>query len=80
MAESMSLMTDSRPALRPGEQKAIAVKLGVSETTVSRVVNGVYPSPRTPRGERTLRRVQVAVARQLRRRVDEVFPRQQSAA
>lgn len=79
MAETMTPRED-RPALRPGDQKAIAVKLGVSETTVSRIVNGIYPTPRSARGERTLRRVQVAVARQLRRRVDDVFPRQETAA
>jgi DNA-binding transcriptional regulator YdaS (Cro superfamily) len=55
-----------------GEQKKIAASLGVAEPTVSNVITGAY-RPRTDRGRKTLRRVQVAVARAIGKRVDEVF-------
>lgn len=59
--------------LEHGTQRRIARKLGLSEAVVSEVVTGLA-RPRSDRGRKTVRRVQVAVARALRKRVDDVFP------
>lgn len=52
-----------KAALRYGQQKEIADALGVSETTVSRVINGHLRD----------RRVEVAIARKIGKPVDDVF-------
>jgi hypothetical protein len=70
MAANIALIKDR---LQHGDQKKIAAAAGVPEPTVSNVITGAY-RPRTDRGRRTQRKVQVAVARFLRMRVDEVFP------
>jgi DNA-binding transcriptional regulator YdaS (Cro superfamily) len=63
----------SRKILLPhGKQRQIARRLGVSETYVSNVVAGV-DLPTTDRGWKTYRRVQAAIARALRMRVNEAF-------
>jgi len=59
--------------LEHGMQRKIAKQLGLSEGYVSEVVSGVL-NPRTERGRKTQRKVQVAVARAVGKRVDEVFP------
>lgn len=58
--------------LEHGAQLEIAQDLGVSRSLVSQVNSDAY-RPRTARGRATLRRVQVAIARKLGRRVDEAF-------
>ena len=55
-----------------GKQKEIARRIGVSEGYVSNVINGLA-TPRTPKGWRTYRRVQVAIARALNLPLAEVF-------
>lgn len=65
--------------LEHGAQKKIAAAIGVPEPTVSNVITGAY-RPRTGKGRKTLRRVQVAVARALRMKVEEVFPPEQIEA
>lgn len=59
--------------LEHGTQRRIARKLKLSEAVVSEVVTGVA-KPRSERGRKTVRRVQVAIARALRTKVDELFP------
>lgn len=49
-----------------GAQKAIAAKVGVSESYVSNVANGLA-QPRTERGWRTYRRVQREIRRVMAR-------------
>lgn len=56
-----------------GAQKRIAEELGVSRALVSAVVGDKY-HPTRYEGNKTLRRIQVRVARQLGLRVDEAFP------
>jgi DNA-binding transcriptional regulator YdaS (Cro superfamily) len=65
--------------LEHGAQKRIAAAIGVKEPTVSNVITGNY-RPRTERGRKTLHRVQVAVARAARLRLDEAFPASTRAA
>jgi transcriptional regulator with XRE-family HTH domain len=55
-----------------GRQREIARKLGLSESYVSMVVSGVVV-PRTEKGRKTARRVQVAVARALGMKLHEAF-------
>ena len=62
----------SKERLEHGLQRKIARQLGLSEGYVSEVVTGAS-NPRTERGRKTQRRVQVAVARAIGKRVDEVF-------
>ena len=79
---ALSLMPDSPSPcdlLPRGARAAIARELGVQTSVVTTVLQGRY-SQATSKGARTVRRVQVAVAKRLRRRVDDVFPKQQSAA
>lgn len=64
--------------LKLGGQKKIAEALHIPAPTVSNVITGAY-RPRTERGRKTLRRVQVAVARAVRMKVEEVFPPEQAA-
>lgn len=70
MAENDSGIKDR---LEHGTQRRIARKLALSEAVVSEVVTGMA-RPRTERGRKTVRRVQVAIARALRKKVDELFP------
>jgi transcriptional regulator with XRE-family HTH domain len=56
-----------------GSQKEIAAETGLSRSLVSQVVNDTY-RPVTPQGQRTMRRLQVRIARKLGMRVDEAFP------
>jgi hypothetical protein len=69
----MALTVAERKALlEQGEQKEIAAAEKVSETYVSLALSdGILP--RTEKGRRTLRRVRVAIARRMGRRVDDVF-------
>lgn len=62
-----------------GVQRELAAELGVHHTYVSRVVNGEV-IPKTLHSQKKLRRTQVAIARKLRRRVAEVFPKNEQAA
>jgi DNA-binding transcriptional regulator YdaS (Cro superfamily) len=66
--------------LKRGEQKTIAEKLGLAPSVVNGVLHGTYPIPRTSKSARTVRRVQVAIAQAVGRRVDEVFPKETAAA
>ena len=61
-----------------GTQRKIARLLGLSEGYVSLVVSGIA-RPRTERGRKTLRKVQVAVARAVKMKVEDVFPPEQAA-
>jgi DNA-binding transcriptional regulator YdaS (Cro superfamily) len=70
MAANMALIKER---LEHGAQKKIAESIGVPAPTVSNVITGAY-RPRTERGRKTERRVQVAIARALRMKVEEVFP------
>lgn len=62
-----------------GAQKQVAAEEQVSEQYVSGVMNDEV-KPKTEKGAKKLRRVQVAIARKLRMRVDEVFPPDQQAS
>lgn len=55
-----------------GTQRELAAQLQVSPAYVSRVVQQNM-EPRGPRGRKTMRRVQVAIARRIGLKVDEVF-------
>lgn len=59
--------------LEHGTQRKIARRLGLSEGYVSEVISGAA-QPRTERGRKTQRRVQVIVARAVGMKVDDVFP------
>jgi hypothetical protein len=70
----MVLTIAERKHLMPyGAQKEIAIDEGVDEGYVSRVMNDDV-RPKTLRGKQKLRRIQVAIARKLRVRVEEAFP------
>ena len=64
--------------LEYGTRKKIAAALNVPAPTVSNVITGAY-RPRTDKGRKTLRKVQVAVARAVGMRVADVFPPEQAA-
>lgn len=69
----MPLTIAERKHLMPhGAQLAVATEMEVSTTYVSAVMNGIV-RPQTLPAQKKLRRVQVALARKLGRRVDEVF-------
>jgi transcriptional regulator with XRE-family HTH domain len=72
-------LTESKPRLPYGKQREIAKRLGVAESYVSAVVNETF-RPRSKRGWKMYRRVQVAVARSMGQRVEEVFPLRSTAA
>jgi hypothetical protein len=75
---SLPLSTAERKHRLPhGAQKDIAVEEGVSTQYVSAVLADLV-KPRTERGTKTVRRIQVAIARKLRMRVDDVFPPENS--
>ena len=61
-----------------GTQRKIARALALSDAYVSQVVAGKVDA-RTEKGRKTQRKVQVAVARALRLRVDEAFPQGRAA-
>lgn len=61
-----------------GVQRDVAAELGLSKTTVSKIMRGEMV-PKTPKAKATMRKVQVAVARRLRLPVDEVFPPEHKA-
>jgi predicted transcriptional regulator len=65
-------VAERKHRLAHGAQREIAAQCGVSEAYVSYVVGGLR-QPRTAQGRKTVRRVQVAVARKLRMRLDDVF-------
>lgn len=68
------MTASERKALMPhGAQREIANALKLTESYVSQVITG-DARPKTPRAHRTVRRIQVAIARKLGRRVGEVFP------
>jgi hypothetical protein len=56
-----------------GAQRVVARDLGLAESYVSAVITG-DARPKTARGRKTVRRVQVAIARKLSVTVDEAFP------
>ena len=64
--------------LEYGSRKKIAEMLRVPAPTVSNVITGAY-RPRTERGRKTLRKVQVAVARAVKMKVEDVFPPEKAA-
>ena len=69
----MSIARYARKERLPhGAQHEIALKLGVGDWVVSRVMNDKTDSL----GKETVRRVRVAIARKLRQPVTEVFPDQ----
>ena len=70
MAANVDVIKDR---LEYGARKRIALAIGVPAPTVSNVITGAY-HPRTERGRKTLRKVQVAVARAVRMKVEDVFP------
>lgn len=55
-----------------GAQRAVSAEQRVDPGYVSKVMNDEI-HPKTPSAQKKLRRVQVALARKLGRRVDEVF-------
>jgi transcriptional regulator with XRE-family HTH domain len=70
----MPLTTAERKHRMPfGAQKEIAAALEVTPAYVSRVLSDDI-RPRTPTGQKQLRRIRVAIARRLGMPVDEVFP------
>ena len=64
--------------LEQGDRQRIAKAIGVPAPTISNVITGAY-RPRTEKGRKTLRKVQVAVARAVGMRVADVFPPEQAA-
>lgn len=73
----MPLTVAERKHLMPyGAQKEVAQDEEVPEPYVSLVMNDAL-HPKTEVAKQKLRRVQVAIARKLRMRVDEVFPPEQ---
>jgi hypothetical protein len=72
---------DRKQRIPHGAQREIARDLAIAESYVSAVMTG-DARPKTPRARKTVRRVQVAIARKLGVTVDEAFPPQteQSAA
>lgn len=58
--------------LEHGGKSQLARDLKVSDAYVSRVIQG-HMRPCTPRGQKTLRRVQVAIARRIGMKVADVF-------
>jgi hypothetical protein len=69
----MALSAIGRKHLLPhGAQREIAQKFGLSDAYVTSVVKG-EDFPATSRGWQTYRKVQVAIARKLRMRLDEAF-------
>ena len=64
--------SERKEAMPHGGQRRAAKRAKVSETYVTLVMNGVARVS-TPRGLRTLRRVQAALAREISRPVEEVF-------
>lgn len=70
----MPLTTADRKDRLPfGAQRAVALELQVDPAYVSKVMDDAV-RPKTPRGKKQLRTVQVALSRKLRLPVDEVFP------
>jgi hypothetical protein len=66
-------VADRRSRLPHGAQREVAEELKVAESYVSAVVTG-DARPKTPKGQKAVRRIQVAIARKLRLPVDEAFP------
>lgn len=66
-------IADRKHQMPYGAQKEVATDESVTETYVS-LVMGDAVNPKTAEGRKKLRRVQVAIARKLGRRVDDVFP------
>ena len=64
--------------LEQGDRQRIAKAIGVAAPTISNVITGAY-RPRTEKGRKTLRKVQVAVARAVKMKVEDVFPPEQAA-
>jgi hypothetical protein len=72
-SRTIPLSVQERKALLPfGAQTRVATRCGVTKAYVSYVVADEV-RPKTPRGRKTLRRVRVAIARELRMRVDVAF-------
>jgi hypothetical protein len=70
-------VAERKHRLPHGAQKQIAAEEQVSAQYVSAVLADLV-KPRTERGTKTVRRIQVAIARKLRMRVDDVFPPENS--
>lgn len=69
----MALSVADRKHLMPfGAQKEVALEESVAQSYVSAVMSNEV-RPKTEHSRKRLRRVQVAIARKLRMRVDEVF-------
>lgn len=62
-----------------GAQREVATEEGVDEAYVSKAMNDEV-HPKTPEARQKLRRVQVALARKLKVRVEDVFPSQPASA
>jgi hypothetical protein len=72
-SRTIPLSVPERKALLPfGAQTRVAGRCGVTKAYVSLVVSDDV-RPKTPRGWKTLRRVRVALARELRMPVDIAF-------
>jgi hypothetical protein len=72
-SRTIPLSVPERKALLPfGAQTRVAARCGVTKAYVSLVVSDDV-RPKTPRGWKTLRRVRVALARELRMPVDIAF-------
>ena len=72
-SRTIPLSVQERKTLLPfGAQARVATRCGVTKAYVSLVVSDDV-RPKTPRGWKTLRRVRVALARELRMRVDLAF-------
>lgn len=69
----MALSAIGRKHLLPsGKQREIADRTSINPAVISNAVNG-YGFPRTPRGWKTYRRAQVAIARALGMRMGDAF-------
>ena len=66
-------IADRKQRMPHGAQREIATELGIAESYVSAVMTG-DARPKTARARKTVRRVQVALARKLGVTVDEAFP------
>lgn len=65
--------SDRKERIPHGAQREIATDLGLAESYVSAVITG-DARPKTARARKTVRRVQVAIARKLGVPVDVAFP------
>lgn len=69
---------ERKNAMPRGGQRRAARRVGRSESFITLVMNDGF-RPRTPRGERTLKRARTVIAGIIGKPVDEVFPTEQPA-